>query len=174
MPTGSWLDKHANTFANLSNVCVVLLCLSGLAIVARNWIAPRQSHPGIHVTRPAAGFTPPIDFSKNRHTVLVAISSHCEVCETDIPNYQALERSVQNDFKVVYITSDDEKAAGDFFRRNGLRGPVLFSQRFANYGIQKAPTVQIVDTNGVISHLFNGNLTLGEKEILHATLQYAR
>jgi len=173
MPTGSWIDKHTSALANLSNACVVLLCISGLVIVARTLIGSRPSHPGIHVVRPAAGFMPPIDFSKNRHTVLVAISSDCAACKADIPEYQRLERTAQRDFKVVYITSDDEAKARNFLQVNGLDGLVLFSQRFANYGVKTLPAIQIVDQNGIISHSIEGNLTPERKELVHATLQPA-
>jgi thiol-disulfide isomerase/thioredoxin len=174
MPSGSWIDKHHNVLLNLSNVCVILLCILGCVVVARNWIGTHRPRPGIRVVRPAAGFTPPIDFSKFRHTVLVATSSQCAPCKADIPDYQALERSAQNDFRVVYVTSDDQKSSQEFFRRNGLTSLVLFSQRFAQYGLSEAPALQVVNQQGVILYWFDGHLNPERKELLYATLRSAR
>ncbi len=153
-----------------ANVAVIL------AALAVGYVAIKERVTGSHVPRyVAAGDRlaplPNIDWSRHRHTLVLALNSGCHYCKDSVPFYQRLaqaERPRRGDLEIVSVFPNDPESVRQLVRDEGLSIRSVPEVSPEKLGVVAFPTLLLVDRNGRVEQSWVGLLTpRQELDVLH-------
>ncbi|MFN8685962.1 MAG: TlpA family protein disulfide reductase, partial [Acidobacteriota bacterium] len=100
--------------------------------------------------------------------LLVALSSKCPICELETESYRQLENAQQlpTKPKITYTMPQDEKNGQDYLNRHGLQGKGQFSTSFIGTGIERFPTILLVNEKGTVLLSHVGAMNQSERKSL--------
>jgi len=172
-------DSLARRIELVANLCIIIVALIGATILAKRFLftSPQtEVAPVAAAAQPTRnrGTGPPegsqlslpgVDWAKNGETVLLVLSNKCHFCTESAPFYKRLARelSQRRDVQIVAVFPQDINEAKEYLGKLEVPIEEVKQARLDSVGIRGTPTLVIVDSTGVVKHVWVGRLTT-EKE----------
>jgi Redoxin len=106
---------------------------------------------------------PDVDWSANRKTVLLALSTHCHFCTESAPFLQQLSHRSGKAFKIVAVLPESVTAAQDYLKREGVQVDQLRQMPLDKLGVDGTPTMLLLNSNGTVMQSWVGKLDSEEQ-----------
>ncbi|MGH9581383.1 MAG: peroxiredoxin family protein [Bryobacteraceae bacterium] len=101
---------------------------------------------------------PGIDWSRNGHTVLLALSTHCHFCSESAPFFSQLSGESGKAFKIIAVLPQPLPEARDYLNREGVRVDQVRELSLDQVGVVGTPTMLLVNSGGIVTKAWVGKL----------------
>lgn len=114
--------------------------------------------------RPGAKFPlVDVDWSTRKQTVVLMLQSSCTYCTESAPFYRRIKHGLgqRTDVGVMALSSDSPTVAQNYLNQLEVSVDVLKSmslRALEPYGLKGTPTIALVNSQGVVTGLWNGRL----------------
>jgi len=168
------MDLHGKieTTANIATIGVAVL-LS--AVLVKVYLLPAPSPrvaPAVAATSVGTSLKrqlPGVDWSKNGKTLVLAISTQCHFCKDSTPFYRKLEEQVGRNLKTVAVLPQPVGEAEQYLKGEGVHVDQVKQATMSEIGVQGTPTMLLVNSAGVITNVWVGQIQPEkEQEVLAA------
>lgn len=149
-----WIHKNARMLAIICNVFSVLALSAALIVYIPMWKNRFTSNapPVGKMFNPLALKSP-----QGKEMIFIAISSNCRFCEAEAKIYLKLEKSAEllRLANIHYLMPEDQIRGRSFLQKHGLLSEASFTVSLPSLGIDKFPTIVLVDQSHKIrfSHI---------------------
>lgn len=164
-----WINKQAKVLVVFCNFFAALIVLLALVFVLPRWkgsLAPPALAIGSKFHSPFK------NLPRDKDILYVAISANCKECERESDSYRNLEQSpdVMQNAHILYLMPQNEEAGRAFLNQLGLRSVAHFSTLFPGTGIERFPTILLVDRNSIVQFSHVGALSGKDRQSLATAL----
>ena len=152
--------RKLETISNIAVICTALLF--SYVLVTKFVMSPPPSqstipHPaeGKHLS--LAG----VDWSANKRTLVMAMSSHCGFCVRSTPFYQKLGSSADLKSKrvgLIAVLPDDPATNSSFLDHYKVKVDQVINSQLASINVEATPTLLLVNSKGVVEREWIGML----------------
>jgi hypothetical protein len=168
------LPGKIETIANIATIGVAAL-LSAVLVKVYFLPAPSPRTPRI-ATAAAVGLDlkdrlPGIDWDKNGRTLVLAISTTCHFCKESEPFYRRLQQEVGKRVKMVAVLPQPVTEAEQYLNGAGLHVDGIRQASLYNIGVRGTPTMLLVNSSGVITMMWTGEIQSGEQDQVVSVLK---
>jgi rhodanese-related sulfurtransferase len=112
-----------------------------------------------------------VDWARNGHTLVMALSTSCHFCSESAPFYRdLLARQARGHWSAVAILPQRTEMALAYFRQNRYVVDNVRSMSLADLGVSATPTLLLVDARGMLEQAWIGQLTRVEEQDVAAHL----
>lgn len=183
------MDNTKKRFAKgveiAANFAIIVVALTGAAVLVKNYLLTHSGPPTIPVTEaaavrkraappagPAEGVKlsmPGVDWSESNQTILLALSNKCHFCSESAPFYQRLTRELaqRKDVRLVAVFPQETEEAKRYLSDLAVPIADVRQGELASIGVRGTPTLIIVDRTGTIKQSWTGRLSAErESEVL--------
>ena len=112
-----------------------------------------------------------VDWSTQRSTVVLVLSTNCRFCTESAPFYNQLvsTASRQSEVRLIAVFPQEIDAAKTYLKSISVSLPDVRQASFGPLGISGTPTILLVDNTGLVTEAWVGRLgPNGEKDVLRA------
>jgi hypothetical protein len=158
------LSGKIETTANLATIVVAAL-LS--AVLIKTFLLPRTVAPNTVAVPTSAseatkgksmdGRTLGVDWTKNRRTLVLAISTTCHFCTDSVPFYRKLG-AAEKDVKMVAVLPQPVAEAKQYLGSAGVHVDEVRQVPLNTLGVMATPTLLLVNDVGVVTDIWVGKL----------------
>jgi thiol-disulfide isomerase/thioredoxin len=159
------LAKKIETLANVSIIVVaVLLCV----VLVKTYFLHKAGE-SVDAEGIALGHKlnlPEVNWSNNRQTMLIGLSTECHFCTESAPFYMRLSRDHAN-ARLIAVFPQSVQESGEYLKKLGVTVDQVKQVSLGSIGIAGTPTLILVDHEGIVTNIWAGKLTPDqEKEVL--------
>lgn len=160
--------KLLGRFLNLA-IVVMLFVLAGMLL--KKHYLDDSSSPTIGPS--ARIFIKDLDWAKSEQTLLLAIHEDCKYCTESARFYREIIKglSARKDVRVVAVFPDNVSDGENYLSQLGLSVNDIKEASLLSLGIKEIPTLVLVNKNGVVSHVWIGQLPPKKEAEVIAALQ---
>jgi len=99
-----------------------------------------------------------IDWSKNKQSIVFALSPHCQYCTNGAPFFRCLIEKIEksNIAKTVAVFSEPDNAGKEYLRSIGVKIHEIYQVPLKSIGIMATPGIFIVNDEGVVTRHWQG------------------
>lgn len=163
------------TTANLATIVVAILIS---AVIVRTYVFPPPDLRGAFVTsaseavkgKSLAGRSLAVDWAKNRHTLVLAISTTCHFCRDSVPFYQRLGAK-QKEVKIVAVLPQSVAEARQYLDGAGVHVDEIRQVPLNTLGVKGTPTLLLVNEVGVVTDVWVGKLQADQEAQVLTSLE---
>jgi len=159
------LAKKIETLANVS-IIVVAVLLSVVLVKtyflhkAGESVDAKSIGPGRKLNLPN------MNWSNNRQTMLMGLSTQCHFCTESAPFYLRLSRDHAN-ARLIALFPQSVQESGEYLKKLGVSVDEVKQVSPGSIGIAGTPTLILVDHEGIVTDVWAGKLTPDqENEVL--------
>lgn len=105
-----------------------------------------------------------IDWSKNRRTILLVLSTTCHFCTESAPFYQKLQQRKPDNLQIVAVLPQAIEDSRKYLNKLGVSVSEMVQAPLASVSVTGTPTLMLIDSNGIIKHSWIGKLSDGQTE----------
>ena len=153
-----------------ANVAAIVIAIIISAMLVKTYLPPTTA------TRPAQALAGPevspgaalngkvfgVDWTKNRRTLVMAISTTCHFCLDSAPFYRKLG-SMERDTKIVAILPQSVSEGAQYLGSEGVRVDEVKHVALNSVGVRGTPTLLLVNNAGVVTNVWIGKLQPAEE-----------
>lgn len=167
--------KIANSKSELvANFMIVIVSVILVAILAHKYLFPDLFIP-TNPSTPVVGSKVSLsdfDFSQRSKNVLLVLRKGCGFCTESAAFYQRLLRETENKgVTFIAVLPDDVGESEVYLRELGIDGIAIKKVDLARVPVPGTPTIIVVDSNGVVSKFWVGQLSpTAEMEVINELL----
>lgn len=158
--------------ANLATI--VVAGIMGVALVKAYFLhpsAPRRQAPAPAVTVGSdLKQVLPMDYQRNKATLILAISARCHFCNDSVPFFQKLASQVGDKLKTIAIFPESVLEGRKYLADKGLPVGDVRQVFLAGIGVTGTPTILLVDESGIVRKIWIGKLSTEDQEQALAVL----
>jgi hypothetical protein len=115
---------------------------------------------------------PQVDWRKNGHTLLLALSTNCHFCSESTPFYQHLVKERSGNTRIVAVLPQPVSESQEYLNKHGVSVDDVEQVDLDSIEIGGTPTLIWVDDEGVVRDLWIGKLPKAiEAEVLERVQQ---
>jgi len=153
------------TVDRVLNVMLLLVGLSIVMLLARNQFMPKnnasrgKSLVGTRISVEG------VDWRRNRHSVLLVLSTGCHYCEESVPFYRVLSEEAQRrQVPVIVVFPEEVNEAEKYLASNRIVVTTIRQTPLYRLGVHGTPSVLWVDQDGMVQKEWYGMLASGEQQ----------
>ena len=145
----------------LSNIAIIIVALLLGVVLIKHYIF---NSPGSADVKSVSAGTkislPDMDWSKSRHTLLLALSPGCHFCSESVPFYQRLARAAEgrDDIRLVAVFPQPLGEGQKYLDELGVSIKDVKKVDLASIQVRGTPTLIMVDSKGVVTDAWVGKL----------------
>ena len=102
---------------------------------------------------------------KGKKVMLNFWATWCPPCKAEMPDMQKLHEAYKEEIVILAVNMDVQNDVAGFAKEMGITFPILLDEKNevnGTYKILTIPTSFFIDEKGVISHKFNGAMSLDD------------
>ena len=152
------------------DVATSLALLCAAIVIIRFVLNAQPRRQSVESYRVGDSFTAiPIDQkNKTLRTLIIFIGRQCPSCADSMPFYHKLQAAPTRP-RLVVVSYDDDVTASSYVRENGFVPDEIHTLRPGLMRNHPMPTLMLLDSDGLIRHLWPGRLTPAlEEDVLDA------
>jgi len=160
------LNRKAEVLANASTIIVAVLMSVGLvkSFILRPAGTARLPEAVVGGSLKRAL---PIDYKKNRGTLILAISTHCHFCAESVPFFQRIRERVGDKIVTAVVLPETVEEGQKYLAERQVRATEVRQVSLAGLGVSGTPTILLVDDSGIIRNIWVGKLDAsGQDKVL--------
>lgn len=170
------LARRIETTANASTILVAVLITS---VLFKTYFLPNTAHRTLATSTPLSRIvrgssmdsqTLALDWKRNRHTLVLAISTICHYCQDSVPFYRTLGAKATN-VKLVAVLPQPVSEGQKYLAENGVRIDEIRQIRLNDLGVLATPTLLLVDDAGLVTQVWVGRLQPEQETEVLAALE---
>jgi hypothetical protein len=174
------MEHKLQTLTNLATTVAAVLLSAVLIKVYFLQPAPRAAGAaGVGVASAAPvtvgtslnGKLPGVDWAKNGHTLILAISTTCHFCKESEPFYRRLKQEVGQGVKMMAVLPQPVSEAQQYLNMAGVKVDQVKQLSLGTIGVAGTPTLLLVDAKGVVAKVWVGKLPDQDQEQVLAVLK---
>jgi len=159
-------SRVARILEMLANVAIIIAAVLFSAVLIKSYL---HSSPESKVQGPAPAVTQKllqkgdivsvvdVDWSRNRRTLLLALSTTCRFCTDSAPFYQKISKG-HGDTRLVAMFPQANTEGEKYLEKLGVRVDEVKQVSFAELGITGTPTLLLIDNAGKVTNVWEGAL----------------
>lgn len=153
----------ANKIELFANVAIIVVALLISGIVVKRYFFDSQTKPasiiGTRINLSGA------DWSKNRSTLILALSKDCRFCTQSAPFYQRLVKKTAspNAARLIAVFPQSVEESTRYLNEIGVQITDIKQTSLTSLGTKGTPTLILVNNDGIITDSWMGMLS-SEKE----------
>jgi peroxiredoxin len=159
----------------LANVMTVVVSLLLSVVLVKQFLLPgrsdRTASPQTAVGTNLTRSLPGVDWKKNGHTLILAISTRCHFCTESAPFFKRIENERAKDVKLVAVLPQPVEEARKYLDGEGVHVDEVRQASLQSIGVAGTPTLLLVDAGGKVSDVWRGKLQPDDEEKVIATLR---
>ena len=165
---GLRMKDPAKKIEFIANVAIIVIAMLLAVVLTRQYLLVKniKSNNDIVTDQPShIGTKIPIsdiDWTRNRQTLLLAISSTCHYCTESVPFYQRLIKT-NSDTKMVAIMPQEIADGRYYLDKQKIPLQDIKQLTLASLGVTGTPTLILVDNNGVVTGWWIGRLSQAQE-----------
>ena len=167
------IKRVAERIQVVANLCVIAAALALIFSIA--WVFLKHSSvsrtPRSSIQNGTILTLPDLNWSLNRRTLLLVLSTGCKYCTESAPFYRRLvnQTSLTDTTRLIAVFPQTIKEGEEYFARNDIKINDLRQALPSSLGATGTPTLILVDSNGAVIHSWEGMVPPPiENEILAA------
>ncbi len=149
----------------IANVTVIVMALAvGYVVLGRYAADFRTPRPVSAGDRLEAA--PDLDWTRHRHTLVLALNTGCHFCEQSVPFYQKLasaQPAARDDLELVAVFPNDPDSVRQYMSREDLRIRSVSAVALDKLRVDATPTIFLVNSSGRVERAWIGTLTPNEE-----------
>jgi thiol-disulfide isomerase/thioredoxin len=158
----------------VANVAIIAVAILLTVVLLRNYVLRRPAAP---LTAAASGIQigtklslPNFDWSTNRQTLVMALSTECHFCTESMPFYRTLVAAAPNKtIKLVAVFPQEQSVAREYLKKMNVQIDDVRQLPLDSVNVRGTPTLILVNGGGEVIKSWVGKLPdTGEKELLSA------
>ncbi|HKC62926.1 MAG TPA: hypothetical protein VKB86_04780 [Pyrinomonadaceae bacterium] len=170
------LIKKIELFSNIAILVVALLLC--VVLVKRYLFTQSAQSANNAVTNNAIGVgtkvnLQDIDWSKNDHTLIMALSNSCHFCSESAPFYRKLTQN-KGDTRLVAVLPQPVEDGQKYLEKLGVSINEIRQSPLANIGVHGTPTLILVDNKGTVVDSWIGELSTDKETEVLSRLEQRR
>lgn len=149
----------------IGNITVIVVALAvGYVVLGRYaavYRAPRSVSVGDQL-----GTIPNVNWTRHRHTLVLALNTGCHFCEQSAPFYQKLadaQPQASDGLEIVAVFPNDTDTVRQYMTREDLRIRSVSAVALDKLRVDGTPTVILVNSGGRVERVWIGTLTPSEE-----------
>jgi len=167
------LHRKIEVIANIAIIVVALVL--GVTLV-RNYLLPTSKSAERAAVEPSLVgrklSLPGVDWTKNGRTLVLALQSGCRFCTESAPFYKELAKRqpAQSSLKMIAVLPDSVEDSQTYIKSLGVTVDEVRQAPLDSLGVAGTPTLFIVDSGGVVTDAWRGQLDPAHEEEVLARL----
>ncbi|HEX8890091.1 MAG TPA: hypothetical protein VF779_13120 [Pyrinomonadaceae bacterium] len=171
------LSKRIELFSNIAIIIVAILL--GTVLVKKYLLAqPIQSNNNAIAadsTNIGAKINlQDIDWSKNKQTLVLALSNSCHFCSESAPFYQRLVKERGSNIRLVAVLPQPVTEGEDYLNSLGVSVDEVKQASLASISVRGTPTLMLVNAEGVVVSQWVGRLPADQEAEVLSRIQSVR
>jgi rhodanese-related sulfurtransferase len=157
----SRFKKYLETAVNVS---LILVCLTLVAVLARNYLFPAKD-PGKTLAKGDRIKFTSAEWENRGKTLLLFMRSGCQFCSESAAFYKEItsETASLSDVKIAAVFSPKDTNGENYLRGLGLETMEFRQADFGEAGVSGTPTAVLVDEKGYVQEFWRGFLSPGKR-----------
>jgi hypothetical protein len=165
----------------VSNIIVTVVALLLGAVLIKKYLLPAPQGPGNNNQSAATAPSvigkkislPDINWSEREGTMILAVQSKCHFCTDSAPFYKRLvdKQRSQSKLQLIAISPEPLPATRAYFDSLGVSVEKVSQADFRSIGVMGTPTILRVNSSGVITNVWVGQLNSKQETEVLETLQ---
>jgi hypothetical protein len=159
----------------VANICIIAAALIVCAAVAKRFVLKSPSSE-VDIPGVAAGTKinlADVDWARNGHTLLLVLSTGCKFCSASAPFYQHLVSNAASmrGTKLIAVLPQNVQQSREYL--NGLKVSIddVKQASPASLGVRATPTLMLVNSAGIVTNSWVGQLSPEKEAKMLAQLQ---
>jgi len=147
----------------VANVCIIIVALVICGVLVKRFLL-KSSSTAADVPGVAAGTRinlTNVDWAKNGRTLLLVLSTNCKFCSASAPFYQHLASTATSSksTKLVAVLPQGTEQSREYLI--GMKVPIEDVKQAspASFGVRATPTLILIDSAGMVTNSWVGQLT---------------
>jgi hypothetical protein len=157
--------------AVLVSVVVVKTYLLPASSARNGPFAARTAQSAIAEGTSLKGRLAGVDWSRNGETLVLAISTHCHFCTESTPFFRRISEEKRKDIKLLAVLPESTAEGEQYLSREGVHVDNISQVSLDGAGLAGTPTMLLVDSSGVVKHLWFGKLDPSAQEQVLALIR---
>lgn len=167
--------KHFKKIELLANVAIIVVAALLGVVLVRNYLWPAtngKATPPDMVTVGKKLNVPGVDWAANKRTLLLTLQTGCHFCTDSAPFYKELAKrqAERPDLKLVAILPSPVADSKAYLDSLGVSVQEVRQARLEAVGVGGTPTLLLVDSAGVVTGVWRGQLDSAREAELLAQL----
>jgi len=150
------LFKRIELIANLS---IIIACLSVGGVLINRYVLSNSAsnRTGVAGTKISL---PGVDWSKNRRTLMLALSQSCHSCSESASFYQRLVELAEgrSDIQLIAVLPQAANEAKKYLSELGVAIKDVRQAQLRSIQVKGTPTLLLIDQQGVVTNAWTGKL----------------
>lgn len=159
------LNRKMEILANASTIDVAVLMSVGLvkSFILRP-VSPGTARIPEAVVGGSLKRALPLDYTKNRATLILAISTHCHFCAESVPFFQRIRERAGDKIVTAVVLPETVEEGQRYVAERQIRATEVRQVSLAGLGAGGTPTILPVDDSGIIRNIWVGKLDAGGQD----------
>ena len=165
-----------NKLEAAANAATIVAALLLSVVLVKVYLLPRQAipraggGPAIAVGAKLNTALPDVDWRKNGQTLVLAISTQCHFCTESAPFFRTLSSKAGKRIRIVALLPQPVETAQKYLSKEGVRVDQIKQVALSRIGVVGTPTMLLVNSEGTVTKLWEGELRAQEQEQALVTL----
>ena len=155
------------TAANAATIIAALLLsvvLIKVYLIPSASRRPSPTPPSIAVGTIMKGRIDGLDWQKNWRTLVLALSTRCHFCSASAPFFRTLASKAGKKIRIVALLPQPVDEAQKYLSGEGVRVDQIEQADLNRIGVRGTPTMLFVDSAGVVTNVWVGELQPVQQE----------
>jgi len=154
--------RGPNKLQTLANIASIIVSVLLSVVLVKVFLLP-QKGPAPNLTQPHAGMNmkqslPGIDWARNNRTLVLALSTQCHFCNESAPFFRRVADEAGKDLRMVAVLPQSTAEAQTYLTNQGVRVDEVRQAPTNSIGVTGTPTLLLVNSAGVVTHVWVGKL----------------
>ncbi len=153
------LSSRIEVASNLATIVVAFLLSAALVKI---YVLPASlSRPAAVDVRTGTSLKrrmPGIDWAKNRHTLVLVLSTQCHFCRESAPFYRKLAAAAARNLKTIALLPQPVPESQEYLSNEGIHVDEVRQAPIRSIGFAGTPSLLLVDGGGVVTGVWVGKL----------------
>lgn len=165
-----------NKLEAAANAATIVAALLLSVVLVKVYLLPRKAllradgGPAIAVGAKLNTALPDVDWRKNGQTLVLAISTQCHFCTESAPFFRTLSSKAGKRIRIVALLPQPVETAQKYLSKEGVRVDQIKQVALSRIGVVGTPTMLLVNSEGTVTKLWEGELRAQEQEQALVTL----
>jgi thioredoxin-related protein len=171
MDAASGHNKLAD-IANLATIFVsVLLSMVLIKVFLLPQPVPTRGLPQPRVGMSLAQSLPGVDWTKNKQTLVLALSTQCHFCTESAPFFQRIHNEATKEVRMVAVLPQAVDESRKYLLGEGVQVDDVKQATLSALGVSGTPTLLLVDNSGKVADVWQGKLAPDQEGQVLAVLK---
>jgi hypothetical protein len=170
VPAHKWRRRFRQAVVFVVIMGAVLLAVK---VIRRSFFPKAPVRTMATTLRPGTKLPLAVNWSNKDNTLVMVLDTKCGFCQASVPFYRTMLKrlSEKSRVQVVAVFPQSEKEATDYLNGVGLQIPLVRQATARSLRLQGTPSLILVNSSGLVTDLWVGQLRDTDEEAFFARLQ---